>query len=79
MGKRHISVSRRHRSATSMSRREPNAILTMKYYGKDINIPFDTDVFDAKDEISIYQQHCGGENLLVYEGFHEAGGYYLNI
>ena len=48
-------------------------IVTMIYYGKGINIPFDTQVFDSKDEIAIYQQHCGGENLLVYSGLHEAG------
>ena len=48
-------------------------IVTMIYYGKGINIPYDTQVFDSKDEIAIYQQHCGGENLLVYSGLHEAG------
>ncbi len=47
----------------------------MIYYGKGIKIPFDTQVFDSKDEITIYQQHCGGENLLVYSGLHDEGGY----
>jgi hypothetical protein len=48
--------------------------LTMYYYGKGINISYDTQLFNPKDHITIYQQHCGGENLLVYSGQHEAGG-----
>ncbi len=49
-------------------------MITMIYYGKGINIPYDTQIFEAKDEITIYQQHCGGENLLVYAGLHQARG-----
>ena len=49
-------------------------ILTMIYYGKNVKIPFDYEIFEPKDEISIYQQHCGGENLLVYHGLHQDGG-----
>ena len=52
---------------------EPTMV-TMIYYGKGINIPYDTQVFDPKDEISIMQQHCGGENVNVFSGFLEAGG-----
>ena len=52
---------------------EPTMV-TMIYYGKGINIPYDTQIFDPKDEISIMQQHCGGENLCVFSGFLEAGG-----
>jgi hypothetical protein len=48
-------------------------MITMYYFGKGINIRYDTQVFNPKDQISIYQQHCGGENLLVYSGMHEAG------
>ncbi len=59
-------------SATA-SKPEP-VIITMIYYGKGIKIPFDTQVFESKDEITIYQQHCGGENLIVYSGLHEKGG-----
>ena len=55
-------------------------MVTMIYYGKGINIPYDTQIFDPKDEISIMQQHCGGENLCVFSGFLEAGGsFFLNI
>lgn len=49
-------------------------MVTMYYYGKGVNIPFDTQVFESRDEISILQQHCGGENLLIYSGLHKAGG-----
>ncbi len=54
----------------------PPTILTMIYFGKNVKIPFDTEIFEAKDEISIYQQHCGGENLLVYQGLHQEGGWF---
>jgi len=49
-------------------------VITMMYYGKGINIPFDTRVFEDKDQIVIYQQHCGGENLLVFSGSIRQGG-----
>lgn len=62
------------RSFSTNFKREPVQIaVTMLYYGKGINIPFDTQVFESKDEISIYQQHCGGENLLVFSGLVETG------
>ena len=60
------------RGVSAQPKTEP-IILTMIYYGKGIKIPYDTQVFDSKDEIAIYQQHCGGENLLVYSGLHEKG------
>jgi len=41
---------------------------------KGINLAFDKDVLGSKDEISVMQQHCGGENLTVFSGFLEAGG-----
>ena len=49
------------------------------YYGKGINISYDKQLFGSKDEISIMQQHCGGENLTVFTGFLESGGknYYI--
>ena len=69
-----------HRSYSAHYKQQPQVsippptILTMIYYGMGIKIPYDTRVFESKDEIAIYQQHCGGENLLVYSGMHEAGG-----
>lgn len=62
-----------NRGLSAQPKQEP-VVLTMIYYGKGIKIPFDTQVFESKDEIVIYQQHCGGENLLVYSGLHEKGG-----
>ena len=63
------------RCASAALRKEPNPIkVTMVYYGKGIKLPFDTQVFEAKDQIDVYQQHCGGENLVVHSGLYEAGG-----
>ncbi|KAM4872842.1 glutamate-rich protein 3 [Thomomys bottae] len=43
-----------------------NALITMIYLGKNVHLSYgDT---DFQDEIKIYQQHCGGENLCVYTG-----------
>ena len=68
------SRSQFKRSFSAGPKREPVQIgVTMLYYGKGINIPFDTQVFESKDEIAVYQQHCGGENLLVYSGLIEPG------
>ena len=43
--------------------------LTMYYHGKGVKIQFDKKIFDSKDQITVYQQHCGGENLIVYKGY----------
>ena len=76
-----IRFRRRHGPGTTHGRgysataAKPEPVtITMIYYGKGIKIPFDTQVFESKDEITIYQQHCGGENLIVYSGLHEKGG-----
>ena len=68
------SLNARFRSVYTPKPENEPTMVTMIYYGKGINIPYDTQVFDAKDEISILQQHCGGENLCVFSGFLEAGG-----
>ncbi|XP_032551827.1 glutamate-rich protein 3 isoform X1 [Chiroxiphia lanceolata] len=41
-----------------------NAVVTMAYLGKSLPLSHD----DYRDEIKVYQQHCGGENLCVYSG-----------
>ncbi|NWV59473.1 ERIC3 protein, partial [Malurus elegans] len=41
-----------------------NALVTMVYIGKSGHVPLN----DYWDDIQIYQQHCGGENLCVYKG-----------
>ncbi|XP_006831152.1 PREDICTED: uncharacterized protein C1orf173 homolog [Chrysochloris asiatica] len=43
-----------------------NAAITMIYLGKSVHLSYD--VSDFRDEIKVYQQHCGGENLCVYKG-----------
>ncbi|XP_060088009.1 glutamate-rich protein 3 [Heteronotia binoei] len=43
-----------------------NAYVTMMYLGKNVHLCHD--LFDRRDEIKIYQQHCGGENVCVYRG-----------
>ncbi|XP_047389617.1 glutamate-rich protein 3 isoform X2 [Sciurus carolinensis] len=43
-----------------------NAAITMIYLGKNVHLSCDNQ--DFRDEIKIYQQHCGGENLCVYKG-----------
>ncbi|XP_012577478.1 PREDICTED: glutamate-rich protein 3 [Condylura cristata] len=40
-----------------------NAAITMIYLGKNVHLSY-----DFRDEIKVYQQHCGGENLCVYKG-----------
>ncbi|KAM6168310.1 glutamate-rich protein 3 [Erethizon dorsatum] len=44
-----------------------NAAITMIYLGKSVHLSYDDDL-DFRDEIRVYQQHCGGENLCVYKG-----------
>lgn len=77
-GSKRLSSKKRltklNRGYALLPKPEPTPVMvTMYYYGKSINIPFDTQVFEYRDEITIYQQHCGGENLLVYSGLHQAG------
>ena len=67
-------INSRFRSVYQPKPEYDPTMVTMIYYGKGINIPYDTQVFDSKDEISILQQHCGGENLCVFSAFLEAGG-----
>ncbi|XP_054422829.1 glutamate-rich protein 3 [Pteronotus mesoamericanus] len=43
-----------------------NAVITMIYLGKNVHLSYGHP--DFRDEIKVYQQHCGGENLCVYKG-----------
>ncbi|KFQ46048.1 Uncharacterized protein C1orf173, partial [Nestor notabilis] len=43
-----------------------NALVTMIFLGKSVRLSHDD--ADYRDEIKVYQQHCGGENLCVYKG-----------
>ncbi|CAF0862501.1 unnamed protein product [Rotaria sordida] len=44
-------------------------IVTLIYYGSQTNIPYKRSLFQSEgDEIIVMQQHCGGENIIVYKG-----------
>ena len=44
-------------------------LVGIKYFGPEVNIEYDREWLEPDgDEILIMQQHCGGENLLVYKG-----------
>ncbi|CAI5776932.1 Hypothetical predicted protein [Podarcis lilfordi] len=43
---------------------QSNAYVTMIYLGKTVHLSYD--LLDNREEIKIYQQHCGGENLCVF-------------
>ncbi|NWI63535.1 ERIC3 protein, partial [Todus mexicanus] len=43
-----------------------NAFVTMVFLGKSVHLSHDD--ADYRDDIKVFQQHCGGENLCVYKG-----------
>ncbi|KAJ8403176.1 hypothetical protein AAFF_G00353930 [Aldrovandia affinis] len=43
-----------------------NVSVTMVFYGKTVHLSHDD--IDMRDEVKVFQQHCGGENLCVYKG-----------
>lgn len=48
--------------------------VNMVYCGKSVHLTHD--LLDLRDEVKVFQQHCGGENLCVYKGkLHEGGGF----
>lgn len=49
-----------------------NAFVTMVFLGKNVHLSHDD--ADYRDEIKVYQQHCGGENICVYKGMLLEGG-----
>ncbi|XP_034738195.1 glutamate-rich protein 3 [Etheostoma cragini] len=40
--------------------------VNMIYFGKTVHLSHD--VTDMRDEVKVFQQHCGGENLCVFKG-----------
>uniref|UniRef100_A0A667W9M9 Glutamate-rich 3 n=1 Tax=Myripristis murdjan TaxID=586833 RepID=A0A667W9M9_9TELE len=50
------------RSAVPQSR----VCVNMVYFGKAVHLSHD--LADMRDEVKVFQQHCGGENLCVYKG-----------
>lgn len=46
--------------------------LNMVFFGKTVHLSHD--LIDMRDEVKVFQQHCGGENLCVYKGKLLEGG-----
>lgn len=46
--------------------------LNMVYFGKSVRLS--PDLNRMRDEVRVFQQHCGGENLCVYRGMLHEGG-----
>ncbi|KAG7245789.1 hypothetical protein CRUP_033305 [Coryphaenoides rupestris] len=40
--------------------------VNMMYFGKTVHLSHD--LVDMRNEVKVFQQHCGGENLCVYKG-----------
>ncbi|XP_074491677.1 glutamate-rich protein 3 isoform X1 [Sebastes fasciatus] len=40
--------------------------VSMMYFGKTVHLSHD--MTDMRDEVKVFQQHCGGENLCVFKG-----------
>lgn len=40
--------------------------VSMVFFGKTVHLSHD--FIDMRDEVKVFQQHCGGENLCVYKG-----------
>ncbi|XP_070817978.1 glutamate-rich protein 3 isoform X2 [Chaetodon trifascialis] len=45
--------------------------VNMMYFGKTVHLAHD--LTDMRDEVKVFQQHCGGENLCVYKGLLREG------
>ncbi|XP_061093291.1 glutamate-rich protein 3 isoform X3 [Conger conger] len=43
-----------------------NVSVTMVYYGKTVHLSHND--IDMRDEVKVFQQHCGGENVCIYKG-----------
>ncbi|XP_071855597.1 uncharacterized protein [Apostichopus japonicus] len=70
-----------HKGSLTLHRKEPafphagqlqtNCDVTVRYRGSSLKLQYERE--DLRDEIMVYQQHCGGENLIVFEGMAEPG------
>ncbi|XP_037104868.1 glutamate-rich protein 3 isoform X2 [Syngnathus acus] len=54
------------RSLVRISEPQSKVRVTMVYFGKSVHLSHDSE--DPRDEVRVFQQHCGGENLCVYKG-----------
>uniref|UniRef100_A0A4W6BK17 Glutamate-rich 3 n=1 Tax=Lates calcarifer TaxID=8187 RepID=A0A4W6BK17_LATCA len=57
---------RRLRPTTASSGADSRVCVNMVYFGKTVHLSHD--LTDMRDEVKVFQQHCGGENLCVYKG-----------
>ncbi|XP_040896311.1 glutamate-rich protein 3 [Toxotes jaculatrix] len=48
------------------SMHQSRVCVNMVYFGKTVHLSHD--LTDMRDEVKVFQQHCGGENLCVYKG-----------
>ena len=48
--------------------------VAMVYFGRSVHLSHDLE--ELGDEVKVFQQHCGGENLCVYNGRLREGGLY---
>jgi hypothetical protein len=52
----------------------------MIYYGPQTTIEYERSLFEPEgDEIMVMQQHCGGENVIVYKGALKPNGNFKNL
>lgn len=51
--------------------------VNMMYFGKKVHLSHD--LHDVPDEVKVFQQHCGGENLCVYKGLLCEGGQWEHL
>ncbi|NXX73866.1 ERIC3 protein, partial [Urocolius indicus] len=58
-------LTKNSRALTKSSLRS-NVFITMVFLGKSVHLCHNDTCY--RDEIKVYQQHCGGENLCVYKG-----------
>uniref|UniRef100_A0A8C5FYZ7 DUF4590 domain-containing protein n=1 Tax=Gouania willdenowi TaxID=441366 RepID=A0A8C5FYZ7_GOUWI len=45
---------------------QSKVFVTMVYFGKSVHLSHD--LTDMRDDVKVFQQHCGGENLCVFKG-----------
>uniref|UniRef100_UPI00398F134D glutamate-rich protein 3 isoform X3 n=1 Tax=Pristiophorus japonicus TaxID=55135 RepID=UPI00398F134D len=59
-----VNLSAKDAPKLHRSTAHSNVLITMVYRGKRLHLSYD----QARDEVKVQQQHCGGENLCVYKG-----------
>jgi len=68
------SLSLHRHEPPMIHRSQPRSmcLVTFKYFGQIVKL--DCEKEDPRDEVEVYQQHCGGENLRIYKGTILPGG-----